>query len=449
MGLAHGISGTKAKADSASSLGFQSENYSITDTGSGRPSNIPSIFGRFQGSARKKLFDSKADIEAGIGVQDRNYRYINVPELYAGIATEDNQYRGYFGRKKYNWNSIDDEWQLGVFEPRFRWNYLNPNSVGLTGFFFDYEKEWVQSTVFGSPLYIPEMGATVEENDGKLTSSNPFFSAPPDSLPVFGQNTPVRYRINTPKAQDIVFHPSAGMTTRFGAKEGVWSRGSYAYKPMNQVLMNYDGYFDLNSNQVNVTIEPRVAYHHVGVLETGFTRKGTRPWDAWLSVMGDRPVDTPIPDGQSFQQVKPAVSASSNVGMDVWGKGDLAGRVSLSYLHTWGGFANDQGPLAAGTTSLFESRYPYSSAFSVKLRTPLMFDHKQNLSLTSRVVYDFGVNGTLISTDLRYKTSKHWQFGLGTDLIGATKERASGGGADYLYRYQANDRIRGAVGYVF
>ena len=55
----------------------------------------------------------------------------------------------------------------------------------------------------------------------------------------------------------------------------------------------------------------------------------------------------------------------------------------------------------------------------------------------------------VLSAELRYKFRRNWIFDLGADAVGATQAQASNGGADFLYRYQNDDRIRGGVSYVF
>src|SRR5690606_10564467 len=127
-----------------------------------------------------------------------NYRGIELPEAYLGLPWGA---RGSlaFGRKRVSWNRMDEIWELGVWQPRYRWDYLTPRSVGLTGFFAEIKPDnsWTLQ-LWASPLFVPERGTPLEFRDGMIRSPSPWFLNPPSELGVLGRPTPIRYSLEGP-----------------------------------------------------------------------------------------------------------------------------------------------------------------------------------------------------------------------------------------------------------
>ena len=100
--------------------------------------------------------------------------YLNVREMYFIFsATESSKI--YLGRKLINWSALDSDFNLGFFQPQFRWNSLQPENQGLFGFFWDHQNADWGTTLFASHLYLPDQAASYEIKDGKFEESNPFF----------------------------------------------------------------------------------------------------------------------------------------------------------------------------------------------------------------------------------------------------------------------------------
>jgi hypothetical protein len=302
--------------------------------------------------------------------------------------------------------------------------------------------------LFGSPLYIPESGGQLETNGGEIASPDPFIIPPPSQLDVFGAGVPVSYQIDQGAIRDIVLHASAGTMVRVGGASGPWAKLSYVYEPIPRVLVGYEGYLDVVSQSVEVTLHPRVVYHHLAALESGYEGRG---WRVWGSLLGERPVADDAPDAWTLEETAPATLAAATLELEGPGlsRGLGPSRWSLGYIQSWGGFAPDQGVLAAPGTSIFESRYPYRKAALVQTSLPLSSSQLSRWSANLRAIYEFTVTGALISLDLYYQYGRHWQLDLGGDAIGAAQASASDGGADFFDLYRSDSRVRAKASYVF
>ncbi|MBI3555310.1 MAG: hypothetical protein HY074_03470 [Deltaproteobacteria bacterium] len=426
-------------------VSLYSEAYRSNST---QPNNsAPSLLLSGKGSKQMSWWEMAGDAEGDINTSHTNARYLNVREAHVGSLAGPAGIRVQLGRKLEDWNKLDEYWKLGMWQPLFRWNVLTPDVVGLTGLFVSKETSNVRAVAFGSPFYIPELGAQMSVSNGSLTSSNRFIIPPPSQISMFGGNLPVHYQLdNTSILRDVVMHPSAGGLVRVGQSQGAWGKVSYLYEPVTRIMLGYEGYLFPANQDVEVTLHPRVVYHHVASLETGYT---TERWSGWLSVMGERPVADHTPGFWTTEQITPAVLASASLDWEAYGRGANASHVSASYLYSWGGASPDQGPLAVPGVSIFESRYPYRSAASLRASVPLVGDELKHFELAGRGVYEFTVSGVLLSLDLLYKYDRHWQVGVGGDAIGSASAGASNGGADYMNLYRSDDRVRGKVSYVF
>ncbi len=441
-------------AQAAGSLGIDTVSYFSSERL--KQESLASTFNaRWKGSNQGDWFQSSAQGFVNLSLNKTSYYGFEFPEAYVGTSAKLSSAQVFIGRKLESWSHLDEKWRLGIFQPCFRWDHIQPDEVGLLGAFITVDQPYFQLVAYGSPIFIPERGAQMEFKDGNISAppNNPFVVTPSSSTTIKAGDkpvqTPIRYRLNMPSMADLVLKPGAGVMTRVGGKKGAWGSASYAYKPMNQVLIGYTAKLDINSAAADANLYPRVAYHHVGALEAGFA--GQRI-GAWVSVLGERPIRDQTPDAWTTQEVSPSIAVSSTVDVDVFGKGASATKVDVSYLRQWGGVAPDAGPYSSGVNT-FDSRYPYSDAISVGLKTPLhgvFGDWARKLVASSRMLYDVRTEGTIVSTEVKFRHKESWTLGLGADILTAGVEGPRDGSApDFITRFRANDRIHGGVSYAF
>ncbi len=419
-----------AQSDSGGSLGWLSTGYTQSWF------HAAEAEGRVSGKVG--VFELYAEGQAGLVFEQPGNPLVGfeVPQAYVSTSSS-SPTQVHFGRKRSDWSKLDQQWQLGIWEPRFRWDILNPDPVGLAGIFVTHHSSDLQLTAMGSPGLIPERGAPMELRGDQWFSGSPFARTPPPRITVLGASARVSYDLQMPSYSELLFKPGASIRARLGKQKGLWGAIGYAFKPMNQVLLAYDGLYNMGPEQVEVDLYPRTAYHHLIGTEVGYQ---TRDLSLTLSYLLDRPVDEELGSQRTFQQttLSNAISLTAE-----FKKIDL----SASALVQVGGFAPDGGQDADGVSSAFESRYPFSTAVSVSKTT----NFNDRFSLASRLIYDIGNVGLILSSHFAYRFDRSWRWTLGADFLasGTDPSSTAGNTGGLIGLYRGNDRIQAGVSYVF
>ncbi len=418
-----------AHATSSGSIGWQSTGYSQSWYHSAL------ALGSF--ADQGKSLEFKASAQAGLIFQQPSNPLIGfeLPEIYASTAKGSMPFQLHLGRKRSDWSKLDRQWQLGIWEPRYRWDILNPERVGLTGLFLTYEAPGFELEILGSPGVIPERGSPMELRGDQWLSASPFARTPPPRINVLGADTRVSYNLRMPSYSDLLLKPGLSMRARLGRKQGFFSSVGYAYKPMNQALLAYDGLLNLGSGQVQVDLHPRTSYHHAISGDLGYE---TSEAALTLSSLVDFPVGESLSPELTYQRLAPSQAFALT--------GELKRqRLVGSVIAQFGGNAPDGGKDADGSSSAFEYRYPYQVAAAVTKRDQLT----NALSTSSRVLYDFTHPGVILSAELAFRFERHWLATLGGDLLVSGSPLSGPGSNDLISLYRGNDRIQAGVSYVF
>lgn len=387
--------------------------------------------------------DSRAMIQSQIGLNDSDYRFIELPEVYLATSKQwTGPYQATLGRKLVDWSEIDHTWATGAFQPRFRWDYLRPQAVGLLGTYLGFERGPLKATLFYSPIYIPDRGAPLDFSDGRMRSTSPWMVNPPYQIEVLRKQVPIQYNAQIPAVGEIIRQHSVAAQASFGEDIGARFSSSYAYKPMNQLLMSYTADLNLSAaGDAQAILFPRVAYHHVAAFDASYNapRMG-----ATLSFLADLPVDHSAVDGETVQQVGNFFILSPTLRWNPFRQSEKKRGLSLSYLHVLGNDLSDRGGIFDGGTSEFDSRYPYKSAFLFTMHLPTW----RRFSADLKLILDLRNPGTLVSWQFDYAPEKDWKLFLSTDVLSSfSKDETEG--TDFIRRYRENDRVMGGVAYVF
>ena len=160
--------------------------------------------------------------------------YVGVPEVYVQPRKIAPGFSLTIGRQKRLWSRLDQEFNLGIWQPQLRWDYLQPMQQGLTGVFFDWSlSSALRFSFFTSPLFLPDQGPQFRLRDGHFASANRWF-APPQSRVQLFENTPyasaapLYFKLERPSEEDIVMHSSFGFSMYYQATGPFWSQVSYA-----------------------------------------------------------------------------------------------------------------------------------------------------------------------------------------------------------------------------
>lgn len=417
-----------------------------------KDSVFPSFSARWKGIERGPVLEVSGKVNSLlILAPGRSNWYIEAPEAYVGTRRSLGPVQVQVGRKIERWSGLDETWQLGLFQPRFRWDYMRPEQVGLTGAFLSLDAPKFRFTAFGTPFFIPERGVNISIQNGSVVSQSPWFLPPPSKITIVDRATPVQYTVQVPQIQDIVMHAGAGGMLRVGGETGPWASASYAYKPMNQLLLAYDGnliHDDVSAPVAEATVYPRVVYHHIGSLDLGYAH---RNFSAGISGLYDVPVRDVTPERWTTQEVSRARGLNGTMDVRVGGAPAAPTRLELSYLRVWGGNAPDGGAFAKGTGSVFDSRYPFQNAMSVGVRggiPSLSGSFARSVSGSAKLITDLKNSGNILSAELRLGIQQRWTCAFGFDVLGSTSPvDSSTAGSDFIGRYRSNDRIHTWVSY--
>ncbi|MGK5087468.1 hypothetical protein WDW86_07910 [Bdellovibrionota bacterium FG-2] len=433
----------------AGSLGVDSTSYLFAPEIK-RESQFKSVQARWDGSFSGSIFEVKGRFEGIAMAPKPSLDFVDVPEAYVGTSSRLSRLQLGVGRRLETWSSLDDSWKLGLWQPRFRWDYLDPPASALVGGNVIIQDGFVRFVALASPVYIPERGVPVTVRDGHITPSLPWGSAPSTQVLLFNQATQVRYNVVMPNIEKVVMNPVYSAKLRLGKEMGPWISGSYGYKPMNQILWGYEAYLDLNAPEpeANVTLHPRVAYHQLLAVETGFS---ARSFDFSLSLLQEKPDRDLTPGAWTTQEFTDTLSASPTLSFRFGGWAPDPALINVSYLREWGGVisggqAPDKGPMASGNDSVFEGRYPFQNALKLGAKTNLPGSWGRKFGWDFHLIYDVGHSGTILSHLLSFRAFGGVEFRLGADFLSSFR---TDDGTDFISQYRTNDRIHAGISYVF
>ncbi len=397
---------------------------------------------RVRGQSNSDFLSAGIDIGASFAINVPDYLSIYAPEGYfrimLGATPNANSPRLTFGRKKDRWSLLDSFWELGTWQPQYRWDYLRPEEQGLIGLFLEVPTDSVRFLLFVSPLYVPESGAGYRLRDGKLVSSNPWFFEPSESILI--NNTAaadVRYTPNIPPIEEIIRKGSFGGSIEAGARSaGLWARASYIYKPRNQLALPFTGNLRLSGtgSYVDVQIYPEVPFHHLASFDFGF--KGEK-FSLWMANLYDKPIDEEFPL-YNYQKLYPTYFASPGIEFsDTKSNGTSYGLV-VSYLSKSGDEPREFGDDVSADNPTFGMPYNFTNAgrAAVRLSFPVIGDLRSSWSLA--YTYNIDDSATWIKFVSDWTFTEKFRAAFEADVIGSTSPRSDN---HFLSRYRGNDRV--------
>jgi hypothetical protein len=348
--------GQRARADiftavDAEGLAFISPDYSNT-----RESQFGLI------GATVKSYNAEADVfridlRGRYAVGTPVLSYLNLKEIYFSINVN-NQAKLHFGRKRQSWSLLDEEWNLGLFQPQFRWNTVLPETQGLTGVFWSLQNGPWDLTLFGSPLFIPDQGPSYELKDGVFQSSNPWFQAPPSEVLIGDRLRPIDYQVTTPNMADIAFQTSFGAQIRFAQEHGFFAQASGLYKPSHQLALSYMGF--LVADRVKADVTPQTYRENIVALDLGYESEAVLLALSGVYLRAQPPKSLP-------QYTQPTISDATLVQplTEIRWTDHLKTRISGFWTH--GGEVQETGPDASPDRPALTNKFLYRGAYQLSI----------------------------------------------------------------------------------
>ncbi|MBI2605399.1 MAG: hypothetical protein HYW49_04890 [Deltaproteobacteria bacterium] len=394
--------------------------------------------------AKGKVIEGKFDLKAMTYLSDTSSLTMESHNAY--VATSRDwmaRHQLTVGRRQYDWSVVDDYWKLGFWEPRFLWDPLRPEQIGLTGAFYEHHSSVWRILAYASPISIPERSYPVRNVGGKLSSSSPYFIPRYDRVSMLRATVDIKYMIHTPEYRDVLFRPAGALQAKYGREQGYWVSVGYGVMPIHQMDLAVDASLNLGATpaQMDTNIYPRFPMHHLLTAESGYHG---RFWSLWTSVSGEQPLTVATEPGWISNSTGPALLSAAG-GSLVWQEGLT---LSTSYLFVLEKNRGLTGPPIAGTMDLtLPDRFSYRRALVIS------GDWNRGSPTTYGVRWtnDSTNQSNLFSLELkhhpRWRTklyrNEKWTFNLGADMI------ASSTGKGVIGQYNGDDRVRGGVSYVF
>lgn len=433
---------------------FLSSDYNSTETKSfgylgGKLSTFPDV--KTKKIEKTNLSEERTgfqlEAEGLFAPQATLLSYINPQQLYFRYSAIS------IGRKKDRWSYLDDIWTLGVYNPMFRWNPLDPQAQGLTGLFLNVDQmsyiPWGIS-LMASPLFIPDQGASYQIKDGQFESVNPWFPKLPKAAQIRNVTDRVNYNIQKPETNDVVSNSSWLAKAYLGEPdEGFFIQGASAYKPSNKLELGYNGGAGGANPSTKATIDvdvtPQIYYQRVS---SGDFRWST-PWNFFgpnsgttlgVSALSEQ-TDAPKFDSeQTYALYAPSQLVSTYLELRY-----LSLETRASFITVQGGEAQVTGLNAdVFPKDLFSSRYPYKTATKFEARNRYYWKKYEGFTLGGTYTQGRDANFELITTEAGWQFDRNWTTSAKLLMV-----KADAGVHDVYSDFENNDQMQLGVIYGF
>jgi hypothetical protein len=379
----------------------------------------------------------QAQIQANLAPGASVLNYLNVSQLFwkqQGLI---------FGRKKLVWSQLDESYNLGIYQPNFNWNVLQPESQGLTGLFLRVEAQDTKIPVgiylFASSLFIPDQGSGYEIKDGQFQESNPYFHAPPTAAVINGQNDSVVYNLQRPRTEDVIFKRSFAAKAYLGNDDdGIFGQFSYANKPSNQLTLGFQGVIVPN-NAIAVDILPAVYEHRILSGDLQYTYSGV---SLGMSALQETIGEPNYSSEWTYAKYTNAQLLSPYLRTHFKGL-----NAKLSYLQIRGGEKKVIGPRASLADSILPNRYPFSNAYLAELSYRYRIRRFQGIEISTRYLTGEKSEFALLTGRGAYQWEERWSAFFETQL--ASVDNSELGKAIAYHSYMNNDTASIGVQHVF
>lgn len=417
------------------SVGFDSSSFLYKSDIRGTSSTT--VEATFQDHCDSQALHAQGDLQLYSFVTSNPGFGIEAQELYLQTQKEllgDAQIT--VGRKLVEWSKLDRTWtMMSLWSPRWTWDELHPELIGMTGVFTTYDTRRFHFVAFGSPLAIPERGTPTTEKDHNLVSPNPFWKPLPSQLAVLGNQVNVRYSLLTPPMGDILLRPNFAVRGRYDFDSGFWVSANTGVLPVNMVQLAAEPYLDSRASgtaDLQVNIRPQFPMRNINTVEAGFQESD---WDVWASASYEQPFKF---DNQPTW-LNPIITPSSIISAGT--------NIKLTQNFSFSGAA------------IFIHEQPFTHASNlpaVNVQLPSRFPLKQGIKVGGNWkfseltesnltwIQDLLEQNHFVSLDAEHLIRKsNLTLGAGTDLLITASNKG------WVGQYYGADRLRGWLRYAF
>ncbi len=357
-------------------------------------------------------------------------------EFKTKMPTIDSQFGVSIGRMYFTDLKLDSLWGLGVVEPQFRGDPINPIHQGLTGLSAWMELGDIKFSVFASPVSFPDTGVSFNVNNGQITSNSPWFVNAPTTIAYDGQLVELNYNLEIGSRLDILVNPALllGVDTNvYGVDLSL--RGGLS--PSTQFFLEVDpkAVVDNNNNSmIEAIVEPRL------VPKTVFSIKAAKDFSfakVWSEVFTENHSSVEISNPEIYQS-EISNNTYYSLGFDSSvNYNNVKVDFGASYLRNL-----SRNVLNENNTFRF-SDYIFANAFETHVQASL---YPIKLIFNLNFKYDLDESAFLASPRITYQNENNLQFYTQYDLMGRPANIDPSG---FIAQQSGNDRLMVGLNYVF
>jgi hypothetical protein len=399
---------------------------------SDRAGGATSVFLNPDWTTEGTYFSARLNAQAVTLLTDRSSFTVESADAYVSTSRQwidDHQFT--LGRRRYDWSVMDDRWKLGLWSPRFNWDPVRPQQIGLTGLFYSYENRNWRVLAYASPISVPERGFPLRIEDGNLESSSPDWVSPFSQVNLMNQAVDIRYSLQYPSMSDLLFMPGAALSVRHGdpSRTGVWAQAMIASLPVNQVDIALQAELMASTLTLNSTLHPRRLRHDIASLEFGWNGEIIKPW---ISVTGERPEGAAVPEGWITSPVGPTLISAGGVEFAL----PTGNNLGVQLISARQSLPESNGAALSGASP---PRFQWQDAvrFSAGWDGPSRYDYDFVWN------YDITNQSSLITADFGLQAMRRLHLGVGADFFTSPTRQG------FLGQFYGNDRVRARVTYAF
>jgi hypothetical protein len=405
----------------------------LTDIAGSYQSNQWAVFSDFQAGHYTEFNNSY------LAVRELNMRFLGVENLSLIL-----------GRKYENWSSISKKWGLSLWEPDFALDPLRTVHQGLTGFFFVYQKDSSYLSVFASSVFVPNLGPQVMPNkDGRIEVKSRWAERPDSHFPFNGKSTQIFYSLDLPEIAKIVTQKSLALFGQVGNRDqGVWTSFAIARKPVNDLVLSYQGVLRLRDNGSfgDVKIAPVVIEHDIASMDIGYQ------WakqSMILSHTSESPKNFKPQEGWNAQQFEAIRASAIQWNWDIYEYFNQTLKIGLGRFFLNGGEIAEIDAYGNPSHAMDGTRVRFKDAWSFDLQSPLYGNPHWFLSGEIHFIRDLAQAGSLLNSEISLRAGSQMSVKLGADIIGVRDNSENNKNKGFLNINRANDRVYAGVTYVF
>ncbi len=414
------------------------DSSSFLYTSDSRGTQATTFKASIKGKSDSHYFHQEGELTLYSFVTQKPQVGFEAPELYAST------HRGLlgnftlsFGRKLQNWSQLDGTWRMmSLWSPRWTWDELHPQVVGMTGVFLNFETPRFKFVLYGSPIAIPERGTPIAEENGNIVSPNPFWKPLPSTLNVLGADTPIRYSLMMPSITQILLRPNFAMKARYEFERGFFVSANTGVLPVHMVQMAAEPYVSTSGSSgiLEVNIRPQLPMRNINTLEAGYQDpKGQ--YQAWISGSYEQPFRF---ENQA-NWLNPIITPSTvlSAGMKAMIRSDLTVEGSVLAVNEEPFVRNSKLP---NVNVDLPSRFPLKRGVQVAGNWRV----SDRTGTDAAWIHDLMNGNHFASVNLQHTIpGPRLTLGVGMDLILAQNNQG------WIGHYYGDDRIRGWLKYAF